>query len=202
MKILVRFIHLLVALIMWLVAKVVGLAVQEVTHDNPVGSIAVMAVAVMYLAVSFVSHRKRIGEASAEALRIANREGSTEDDWAPFAYTASQVWIDVRPARRIFFGMVVFGIDFGLALALGSKSAAHVIASFFGIAIGFCEWARDADREERAFQDSLKAANQGRWSPPLKNNGASELVGGKLRDIAEEIVSKVEDGITDHLKLG
>jgi hypothetical protein len=185
------------------VGAVLDGAFHNIFDNNPVGSIAVVVVGILYLLISFLRHSGRTADAEAEVLRIANQEGSTENDWAPFAYTAGQHWIDIPRARAVFFGMISWGISSGLVLALGSEVAASLITLMLIIPISLYMNARDAVRDDRRFEDSLKAANEGRWFPAPevpKDHDTKDQIMDKVRDLPADLLSAAQDSIDDDLK--
>jgi hypothetical protein len=193
-----------VVFLLKLISVAFSASLKEAAKDNLVVTAVLLAVAAIYLVISYSQHRKEANNAASEAIRIANEPGAKENDWAPLMYESKKRW--KGNALLVTTGISVFSSFLGSLADVflftdvsdlsWSAYTAPIIASLLKLGWDHLE----ESRECREFEELLKAANEGHWVPAPELPEEDTSVKGKVREFIHDLPKEVLDSAADSLR--
>lgn len=184
----------------WLSSEISG-AVGDFIKNDIFLSVSILAVGLFLLFISYRRHEKRVGEASDEALRLANNSATHRSEWVSLIEQSSQAWpwegraIDFAINMTTWIAACFIVLVFCPRLPELAPFIYPVLTLITTLSSEHLKSRRDYDK----FEEDLKAANEGRLQysdeSPQEEISVKTSAEDFVADLPKEIMTEAAKSI-------
>jgi hypothetical protein len=179
--------------VLFFVTKFISSTAEDLTKNNILLSVSILACGMVLLFISYRRHESKAGEASDEALWLANNPAMHRSEWDSLIQQSSQAWPWEGRAIDFIISMTMWITAGFIALVFFSHYPAWVflispvLTLTTKLTFGFLK----SRRQDAKFEEDLRAANEGRLEYSDESPEEETTIKTSVKDFAADLPKEI-----------